>query len=385
MSKNIVVCCDGTGNDFDDPTTDSNVVKLYETLVINEAQVAYYHPGVGTMGSPKARGWLDNQWTRIKGLAFGAGLIDNIADAYRYLMDTYEDGDRIFIFGFSRGAYTARALAGVLGVFGLLRPRNYGLIPYVLRLYGKLSKAARARNKASIDPEENFKHTFSLAPEIHFCGVWDTVSSYGWIYAPIMLPLTGRNPFIRTGRHAVSIDERRCCYQDNLWGAPFEGQDIRQVWFSGVHSDVGGSYPEPTRENHPKPSAGLSKIALEWMLLEAEAAGLLIDAARAEVVLGYTKPVPQIFMPDYAPPDNTTAPHDSLHGPWWVLEFFPRKYRTAHGASWGLPLGRRRQIPPGSWIHESAVTRPNRPPLPDTFVTEPWRRYAHKAAAATAT
>lgn len=126
ISKNIVVCCDGTGNDFDDPTTDSNVVKLYETLVIDHSQWAYYHPGVGTMGSPKAHGWLDSRWTRIKGMAFGAGLKDNIADAYRYLMDSYQEGDRIFIFGFSRGSYTARALAAVLYVFGLLRPGNEG-------------------------------------------------------------------------------------------------------------------------------------------------------------------------------------------------------------------------------------------------------------------
>jgi hypothetical protein len=150
-----------------------------------------------------------------------------------------------------------------------------------------------------------------------------------------------------------------------------------------VHSDVGGSYPEPTRGNYPQPTAGLSKIALEWMLLEAEAAGLLIDATRAAIMLGQTKPLPYSFMPDFVAPDNTTDPHDSLHGLWWALELFPRKYRTAHGASWGLTLGRRRHIPPGSWIHESAVTRPNRPPLPDKFVTEPWRRYARTAAAAT--
>jgi uncharacterized protein (DUF2235 family) len=83
MSKNIVVCCDGTGNDFDDPTTDSNVVKLREALVIGDSQVAYYHPGVGTMGSPNARGWWASHWSRVKGLAFGAGLQDNIADAYQ--------------------------------------------------------------------------------------------------------------------------------------------------------------------------------------------------------------------------------------------------------------------------------------------------------------
>lgn len=101
MAKNIVLCCDGTGNEFGDQN--SNVVKLYSTLLLNHEQAAYYHPGVGTMGSPQARGRLERTWTRLKGLAFGAGLIENVADAYRYLMNTYADGDRIFLFGFSGG------------------------------------------------------------------------------------------------------------------------------------------------------------------------------------------------------------------------------------------------------------------------------------------
>ena len=127
---------------------------------------------------------------------------------------------------------------------------------------------------------------------------------------------------------------------------------------SGVHSDVGGSYPEPI--------AGLSKIALEWMLLEAGAAGLLIDARRASVVLGYTTPVPERFMPPYVPPDNSLLPQNSLHGFWWwALECVPRKAWSAHGPSWRVPLGRwRRQIPKGAWIHESVLTGQNRHPLP---------------------
>jgi hypothetical protein len=326
------------------------------------------------MGSPKAQGWLDSHWTRVKGLAFGAGLIDNVADAYRYLMDTYEEGDRIFIFGFSRGAYTARALAAVLHVFGLLRSGNEGLIPYILRLYAAKAKAAKARGGV-VQAEENFKYTFAHAVEVHFCGVWDTVSSYGWIYDAIVLPFEGQNPAIKTGRHAVSIDERRCCYQDNLWGESLPDQDIRQVWFAGVHSDVGGSYPEDT--------AGLSKIALEWMLLQAEAAGLLVDPARARMVLGYSKPLPEKFLPDYVPPDNSRPPHNSLHGVWWALECVPRKFWTKRGARWSLPLGRwRRQIPQGAWIHESVVTGPNQRPLQLGCRMEPWRRYPHQAGAA---
>ncbi len=140
MSKNIVICCDGTGNEFGNEN--SNVVKLYSTLVINETQIGYYHPGVGTMGSAAARNKWEKQWDRIKGMAFGYGLSSNISDAYRYLMDTYADGDRVFVFGFSRGAYTARALAGVLHMYGLLCPGNEGLIPYVVRMFSACSRQA---------------------------------------------------------------------------------------------------------------------------------------------------------------------------------------------------------------------------------------------------
>src|SRR5947209_11463727 len=108
QKKNIVICCDGTGNEFGD--ANSNVIKLYSTLVINQSQVGYYHPGVGTMGAPTARTRIEKTCSRIKGLAFGGGLLDNVADAYRYLMDVYADGDDIYLFGFSRGAYTVRVL-----------------------------------------------------------------------------------------------------------------------------------------------------------------------------------------------------------------------------------------------------------------------------------
>jgi uncharacterized protein (DUF2235 family) len=254
VSKNIVICCDGTGNDFDDPCTDSNVIKLCKVLTKDSGQVAYYHPGVGTMGAPNARGWIDKEWSRLKGLAFGASLMEIVADAYEFLMKEYAPGDKIFLFGFSRGAYTARALGSVLQVFGLPRHGNEDLIPYVLRLYAKRTKEAK-RRKPTFAAKDDFKYSFSRSVGIHFCEVWDAVSSYGWIYSPVDLPFAGQNPIIRTGRHAVSMDERRCCFQANLWGEALPGQDIRQVWFSGVHSDVGGSYPEPT--------AGLSKIALE--------------------------------------------------------------------------------------------------------------------------
>lgn len=362
MPKNIVVCCDGTGNDFDDPDTDSNVVKLYNTLEIGPEQIAYYHPGVGTMGSPTAHGRLGKWWSQVKGLAFGAGLLANVGDAYRYLMNTYEKDDQIFLFGFSRGAYTARAVASLLHVYGLLEPGNEQLIPYILRMFAKLSKSAKGQETV-YSPEEVFQYAFSRIVEVHFCGVWDTVSSYGWIYTPIDLRFNRQDPVIQRGRHAVSIHEKRRCFQDNLWGEAlpasddYPAQDLRQVWFTGVHSDVGGSYAES--------EAGLSKIAFEWMLVEAVEAGLVVNGQKAEIILGRSTP-PQSF-PDYVQPNPKAKPHKSLRRGWWLLEFFPRKRK----GRWGLPLGRWvRVIPDGSCIHESVLESVAKVNFPKHYAVE---------------
>ncbi len=378
MAKNIVICCDGTGNDFKNPGTDSNLVKLYDTLIISDAQIAYYHPGVGTMGAPNVNGRFAKWWSKVEGLAFGKGLLENVGDAYRFLMDKYRTGDNIFLFGFSRGAYTARAIASVLHVYGLLEPGNEQLIPYILQMYSQLTKEANAQ-ETTFPPEEAFKYAFSRELEVHFCGVWDTVSSYGWVNSPINLRFNGQDPIIRTGRHAVSIHEKRCCFQDNLWGPPrpatdeYPAQDIRQVWFTGVHSDVGGS--------HPEEEAGLSKITFEWMLVEAMKQGLQVDSQRMQIVLGESKPVPE-GLPDYVPPNPKGMLHRSLKGPWWLAEFFPRKRK----GRWGLPLGRWvRVIPDGSLIHATVPLSGAKVNYPERFATEPWVRYVPPAPAKVAT
>src|SRR5690348_2320212 len=137
--KKIFVFCDGTGNEFenspDSKNGNSNVVKLYTALRVTNNQVAYYHPGVGTMGDPNIRNRVLRYWSQAKGLAFGAGFKDNVLDAYRYLMEVYNDGDDIYIFGFSRGAYTARALAGLIHGYGLLCQGNEGHLLYAWRMF----------------------------------------------------------------------------------------------------------------------------------------------------------------------------------------------------------------------------------------------------------
>ncbi len=340
MPKNIVICCDGTGNEFG--AQNSNVVKLYKTLVCNDAQIAYYHPGVGTMGARNALTRIGKWWTQVIGLAFGYGISDNVADAYQFLMREFEPGDELYMFGFSRGAYTARALCGMLHIVGLLTKGNEALIPYAIRMV--------KRREIDFRIAAEFKKTFSRECKPHFLGVWDTVSSVGWVYNAVHFPFTKatNNPDLQIVRHAMSIDERRAFFRKNLFGEPHDlQQDIKEVWFAGVHSDVGGSYPESESQ--------LSKIALRWMLCEAEITGLNIELHRKADILG--------GKPPYVAPDpSTNYQHESLHGWWWIAEVWPKivNVQTAQGTwhrSVRVNLARRRWIAPGSLIHESVEQR----------------------------
>ncbi len=368
MPRNIVICCDGTGNQYG--SANSNVVKLYWTLSAQDKQTAYYHPGVGTMGARNALSAVGKWWTQVRGLAFGYGFSDNIADVYSFLMGEFDPGDRIFIFGFSRGAYTARALCGLLHMFGLLTPGNQALIPYALRLY-------KGNDPCKFEIAAGFRTTFSIPCSPYFLGLWDTVSSVGWILDPVLakgghLPYTATLPGVSVLRHAVSIDERRAFFRQNLIHEPVpETQSLKQVWFAGVHSDVGGSYAEA--------ESGLSKIALRWMLCEAQSAGLLLDPQKVSDVLGEKLP--------YVPPDPKGQLHKSLHGFWWLGEFWPKLFfypvsvpgQAAPQWKRGITvnLGRTRLIPNGVHIHQSVLDRkrdiPSYSPknLPQQYVTEP--------------
>ena len=163
VPKSIFVCCDGTGNEFaakDSLDGNSNVVKLYTALRLDKNHVAYYHPGVGTLGDPTKKG-LARRWSMVEGLAFGVGFRDNVLDAYRYLMQHYAAGDRVYIYGFSRGAYTARALAGLLHGYGLLCRGNEGHIPYAWRMYTEKVASQKELNAHTITTDTSFRDTFS--------------------------------------------------------------------------------------------------------------------------------------------------------------------------------------------------------------------------------
>jgi uncharacterized protein (DUF2235 family) len=350
MGRNIVLCCDGTANEFAPDRT--NVVKLCYSLIQDPArQIVYYHPGLGTMEPPGALTGFAKNATRLLGQAIGYGLEADVRDAYIFLVNNFRRADRVYLFGFSRGAYTARAVASVLKMYGLLPAGNEALVPYAIRMLTAIDKAKDDERGSYFQLADDFKETFDPTAlcKPHFVGLWDTVSSAGWIENPMRLPFTANNPDIAHGRHAVAIDERRAFFRTNLWWSKDQSvalgpADLKQVWFPGVHADVGGGYPEA--------ESGLAKVSLKWMLREAEDLGLLCDADRKARILGERgKP--------YAPPNSQADMHESLTWKWWPAELVMKKHydRDQKLISRRMNLGRYRDIPPGSHIHESAFQR----------------------------
>ncbi len=345
-----MICCDGTNSQFGVGNT--NVVRLVQVLERDPAsQLLYYDPGIGTLPERGALSRLGKGVSTLLGLAFGIGLSRNVEDAYDYLSDCWVPGDRVFLFGFSRGAYTVRVLAGLLHALGLLPRGNRHLVPYVMRLFGSIRKEAsqagegRSRYWKLCD---EFRSTFARPVpgngderrfRVHFLGVWDTVSSVGWVWDPLKFPFTANNPSIDVVRHAVSLDERRWFFRQNLIKRAAR-QDFQELWFPGVHADVGGGYPEQ--------DGALWREPFEWISSEARKAGLRVDQQRLNAVLDKSGPLP------WADPL-----HESLTLRWWPFELFP-KLVWRSDSSLRLPmigLGRRRFIRDNALIHRSALLR----------------------------
>ena len=307
--KNIVVCCDGTGNEYG--TNNTNVVTAYELAEESERQCRYYDPGVGTGGwvYEEERGTLRAAMDQ----ATGYGLCKNVEDAYRFLMQVYEDGDRVFLFGFSRGAFTVRSLAGMLHHCGLLRPNAANLVEYASKRYHH-----KHADKDDGAVDAGFRETFGRSCRVHFIGVWDTVESL-ILNAGRRWHDTGLTPETGHAFHALAIDERRRDFPPCPWDETSrrDGQVLEQAWFAGAHSDVGGWYDE----------RGLSNIALHWMMGKARACGMHVDeeALRHERHLG----------------NALGTMHDSCTGFW--------QFRGS----------RPRTIPDGAHIHRSVIARMN--------------------------
>jgi uncharacterized protein (DUF2235 family) len=341
MGKNIVICCDGTGNQVEENL--SNVLKLFRILRKNDGQRVYYNPGIGAIGT-------DDPWTRLtqdmKGvleLATGYGLDDDILSAYRFLAVNYQRDDRVFLFGFSRGAYTVRALAGFIHIIGLLPPDQLNIANYALSAYKSVGE------RSDFQVAWRFSQVTGARPiTIEFIGVWDTVASVivpRWdrgIPIPTlqMLPYTRTNSSVKVFRHAKALDERRRMFRLNRWTepqsfianpfdktAPPVDQDIKQVWFAGVHGDIGGGYPE--RES------GLSKFPLNWMIDESVEYGLEINTrTRNHLALGDNDPDAR---ETFVKPDARAKLHVSLTAAWWPLEWIPKRVKYEEW-KWRLKL-----------------------------------------------
>jgi uncharacterized protein (DUF2235 family) len=321
VARNLVVCLDGTSNEPESGTT--NVARTYAVAAKSDTQLVYYDPGVGTMGARGAVTRLGKGSTRVAGLVVGYGVKDNIEEAYNWLSGHYERGDQIFVLGFSRGAYTARALTGMLRTVGLLRPGTDNLTPYALKLYAKSGgddptadeekefwKVRRAFTDRFGNPD--LPHAFDPhRKQIRFLGVWDTVKTIGWLnwkarFEQARWPFTRRITNVDIARHAMSLDERRRPYPvyrfDPAAVAEAGGRYVEQ-WFAGVHSDVGGQYVDDHR---------LSDIAFGWMVDEAVSAGLEVDPKAFKRLAGFP-------LGESAPPERVQGKVHDNGGPWVLL------------------------------------------------------------------
>ncbi|MEP9394261.1 DUF2235 domain-containing protein [Gordonia sp. VNQ95] len=267
MTKNLVVCCDGTWKSADDQFV-SNVEKIARSVASSgadgEPQIVHYSRGVGSGGS---------RVERLLGGAFGIGLDAAITDCYRFLALNYAPGDRVFVFGFSRGAYTARSLCGMIARVGLLTPMGVaqGKLPTAMTLYRNRPYSADPAEPTPVEPEYD-RAVADLGTYCHpaaevtidFLGLFDTVGALG-------VPGIARRKYkfhdvtlsdtVTCARQALAIAERRRIFAPCLWGG--HHLDIAQVWFDGVHSDVGGGYQD----------CFYSDQSLLWMVREAMGTG----------------------------------------------------------------------------------------------------------------
>ncbi|KLO14758.1 hypothetical protein SCHPADRAFT_850596 [Schizopora paradoxa] len=464
----LILCFDGTSDQFG--TENSNVVKFYSLLKkdAEEEQLCYYQTGIGTYENPGIMSPLALWFAKIMDEAVAWYLDAHVMGGYRFLMANYRAGDRIALFGFSRGAYTARALAGMLTKVGLLPRSNIEQVPFAYKLFTDTSSTG-------MTTAEDFKACFCRDVKVCFVGVWDTVASTGVIMSKT-LPFTQSNGGIETFRHALSLDEHRAKFVPTFYHWPVPGTgvgaeqaeskdperaggdegvkgdevkgvkgkakrrwslfakrkggpglkgvedawttkdsqtDVKEVWFAGCHTDVGGGSVANTV------TSCLSDIPLRWMVREVMAsncgvqfeAGALkkLNVVLEDIVIPITTPeVPTLTLnggaggkghfkqEDVASPvsdgnasdsgtgiggTSTSSPspsqdqdnldcmqvtHDQLVADpaWWLLEIIPLPFSWQDKScqwrrKWEFHLGRGRYVQDGSPLlfHESVKTR----------------------------
>ncbi|WP_294196824.1 DUF2235 domain-containing protein [uncultured Sphingomonas sp.] len=373
-AKSILLFSDGTGNSSA-KVFKTNVWRTYEAADLGPAppnarpQIAFYDDGVGT------------SWFRplaILGGIFGFGLKHNVLDIYRFACRNYGPGDTIYAFGFSRGAFTIRLVVALIATQGLVpaddeavlqrgaadawRAYRHRYLPRRLQWPTKVWRALRNRVIAAMRrPEHRYSLYRNRRPEISFVGVWDTVAAYGgpsveiiraidnWFYA-LSMPNYTLNKRVRQARHALALDDQRDAFQPLVWDelaerdlvrrGLVEEDRLRQLWFTGMHADVGGGYPDES----------LSYVSLLWMLEEARAAGLRtldVITARHRALANSAGPI-----------------HDSRAGLGSYYRYQPRRIDALMRApardtrlSWAPERARGRGLLTAARIHESALAR----------------------------
>lgn len=334
--KRLIICADGTWNLRDQPDEETgkrrptNVTKVARAVFPRVRnlpgapprpdhgmdQVVFYHDGLGT------RGPLD----KLTGGAFGTGIEQNIRDLYRNIVYNYEPGDELYFFGFSRGAFTVRSLAGFMNLVGLVEKDDDYYVPDIYACYED------GKRPGSPEWEKAFHRVKDVrpCPPIKFIGVWDTVGSLGapgLIGKAVSLVSGGNkyayhdvdlNPTIENAFHALAIDERRKPFKPTLWTRPANWNGaLEQAWFPGVHSNVGGSYTPD----------GLANEALHWIAGKAESLGLQLD---------------QSYLQPFRPCFNSRR-HDSMSLKYRLLGPYIR------------PIGR--QLADGEAVHQATIDR----------------------------
>lgn len=269
MSKRIVICADGTWNkpeknlQEDIPTNVLRLARAIKPVGTNQTpQQVFYDWGIGSYHDQVTAG------------ATGKGLHKNIMDDYRYIVQNYSPGDDIYLFGFSRGAYTVRALCGLINNCGIIKRADAPLIQAAFDHYKKSGTDYAPQGSKSVKFRNKHSHG---SREIKFVGVWDTVGAMG-IPISFLGLFDDKDEFydtkigsnIRIARHALAIDEHREDFVPTVW-VPQDNMDIQQVWFAGAHSDIGGSY-KPDKDG-----SFSSDIPFSWMIQEAGRSGLTIE------------------------------------------------------------------------------------------------------------
>ncbi|KAF2839962.1 hypothetical protein M501DRAFT_1016047 [Patellaria atrata CBS 101060] len=387
--RRLVLCFDGTGNTFKGDASDTNVVKIFQMLDRKNAeQFHYYQPGIGTYIEGKvatSQTLLRKIITKISTSideAIGTTFADHVTAGYRFLMRYYAEGDSIYIFGFSRGAYTARFLAEMIHSIGLLSRGNEEMVQLAWKTFSKFqqTRGHTPLTKADLERRDymvKFKQTFCrLKVNIHFLGLFDCVNSVGQFEIPLFrksYEVIAKPPATHI-RHAVSIHERRLKFKPALflYDNASPQRDIVEAWFTGNHGDVGGGWNYEKGEEHL-----LSDTPLVWMVnevlhLPGDKAKLAFKTTsvekRAQEEIKFQKDL-KATLTASVPRKHNFRMHDMLSFGmgvswfatlmWWILELLPFFARLELENGKWIPrhfppnLGAPRDIPKGANIHKS--------------------------------